>query len=174
MLRIFKNIGLILIFFIAFGCGEDLTQFNINSNLSEEIAVNISEEEQTIEYSASIDATEDSDILQNLDHIKSYQIEQISFSITDYSGPDTANLTGTLSVGNANQSFSADIQSLNIKLFADADYTIALDADQLVALESILLASNKLDISFTGSVSEVPVSFVLTVTAKTKVTVDAA
>ncbi len=174
MEKIIKRLGLLVVVFVAFSCDDDITEFNINSSLSEEIPVSATEADQNIAYEATIDAKDDSEISKNLEKIKEYDIEEVSFRVADYSGPDTANLSGTLSVGNATTTFSADIPSLNIKLFADEDYTIALSEEQLDALESILLESNQLKVTFTGSVSEVPVSFTLIITAKTKVKVDAA
>ena len=142
-------------------------------DLSEEISVSATEADQNIAYETIIDAKDDSDISENLGRIKEYQIEAVTFRVEDYNGPETANLSGTLSVGNSSTSFSADIPSINIKLFADEDYTIALSEEQLDALESILLESNQLKITFTGTVSEAPLSFTLIVTAKTKVTANA-
>ena len=173
MEKIFKRAGFLVAIFVVLSCNDDITEININSDLTEEIPVNATEADQNIAYEAMIDAKEDSDILENLDKIKEYQIEEVTFRVADYEGPETANLSGTLSVGNSLTSFSADIPSLNIKLFADEDYTIALSEEQLDALESILLESNQLKVTFSGSVSEAPLSFTLLVTAKTKVTVDA-
>ncbi|MDN5211559.1 hypothetical protein QQ020_05840 [Fulvivirgaceae bacterium BMA12] len=174
MEKIIKRLGLLVVVFVAFSCDDDITEFNINSSLSEEIPVSATEADQNIAYEATIDAKEDSEISKNLEKIKEYEVEEVSFRVADYSGPDTANLSGTLSVGNATTTFSADIPSLNIKLFADEEYTIALSEEQLDALETILLESNQLKVTFTGSVSEVPVSFTLIISAKTKVKVDAA
>ncbi len=173
MQKLFNKIGVIALVFAVFSCSDDITEININSELKEEIDVAVDETTQNISYTTSIDAAQDSDILANLDKIKSYEIEEIYFNISNYDGPDTANLSGSLSVGSGNSTFTVDIPSLNIKLFADDDYTIALNEEQLNALEALLLSSNELAVSFTGSVSEAPVSFKLIVTAKTKVKVDA-
>lgn len=174
MEKILKKSWFLVAIFVVLSCNDDIAEININSDLSEEIPVNVTEGDQNIAYEAIIDAKNDSDILENLEKIKAYEIEAVTFRVSDYEGPDTANLSGTLSVGNASTSFSADIPNINIKLFADEDYTIALSEEQLNALEGILLESNQLKITLSGSVSEAPLSFVLIVTAKTKVTVEAA
>lgn len=173
MEKISKNLWLLVAVFVVLSCDDDITEININSNLSEEIAVSATEADRNIAYEATIDAKDDSDILENLEKIKEYEIEEVNFRVADYNGPETANLSGTLSVGNANTTFAVDIPSLNIKLFAEDEYKIALSEEQLTTLEGILLASNQLSISFTGSVSEAPLSFTLIITAKTKVTVEA-
>ena len=173
MEKILTKFGFLVAIFVVLSCDDDITEININSDLSEEISVNATEADQNIAYETIIDAKDDSDISENLGRIKEYQIEAVTFRVEDYVGPETANLSGTLSVGNSSTSFSADIPSINIKLFADEDYTIALSEEQLDALESILLESNQLKITFTGSVSEAPLSFTLIITAKTKVTANA-
>lgn len=173
MEKILTKFGFLVAIFVVLSCDDDITEININSDLSEEISVNATEADQNIAYETIIDAKNDSDISENLGRIKEYQIEAVTFRVEDYDGPETANLSGTLSVGNSSTSFSADIPSINIKLFADEDYTIALSEEQLDALESILLESNQLKITFTGSVSEAPLSFTLIITAKTKVTANA-
>ena len=173
MEKILTKFGFLVAIFVVLSCDDDITEININSDLSEEISVNATEADQNIAYETIIDAKDDSDISENLGRIKEYQIEAVTFRVEDYDGPETANLSGTLSVGNSSTSFSADIPSINIKLFADEDYTIALSEEQLDALESILLESNQLKITFTGSVSEAPLSFTLIITAKTKVTANA-
>ncbi len=174
MQKLFNKLGLLALIFTVFSCSDDITEININSELKEEIDVELNDAAQNITYSTTIDASQDSDILANINKIKSYEIEKIYFNISEYEGPDTANLSGALSVGSGNSVFTVDIPSLNIKLFADDDYTIALNEEQLTALESLLLSANELAVNFTGSVSEAPVSFKLIITAKTKVKVDAA
>ncbi|MCG8317926.1 MAG: hypothetical protein MI921_00360 [Cytophagales bacterium] len=174
MKKIIKKFGFLVAVFAVLSCDDDIAEININSDLTEQIAVSATEANQNIAYETTIDAKSDSDILENLEKIKEYQIESVTFRVTDYQGPETANLSGALSVGNASTTFSADISSLNIKLFADEDYTISLSEEQLDALEKILLDSNQLKINFSGSVSEAPLSFILNVTVKTKVTVKAA
>ena len=173
MEKILGRFGFLVAIFVVLSCNDDIAEININSSLTEEIPVSATEADQNIAYETTIDAKSDSDILENLEKIKEYQIESVTFTVTEYNGPDTANLSGTLSVGNSAKTFSADIPSLNIKLFADEVYNISLSEEQLDELESILLASNQLKVTFSGSVSEAPLSFTLNVTVKTKVTVDA-
>lgn len=168
-----KNFGLLILLYAVFSCTDDLTEFNINSELSEDIDVNVSEVIQNISYSSTIDASQDRDIVSNIDKIISYEIEEVYFSISEFDGPETANMSGTISVGSGVNTYSVDIQSLNIKLFADDNYSISLSEEQLSALEGLLLSANQLEISFNGSVSEAPVSFKLTLTVKTMVKVDA-
>ncbi|MDN5201424.1 hypothetical protein QQ008_08630 [Fulvivirgaceae bacterium BMA10] len=174
MKKIGLNVGVLVIALAMFSCEDDITSINLNSELEEEVNVSAGEGQSQFTQSVTIDATQDSDIQEYLGKIKEYQIESITYRIEDYQGDASTQFSGSLTImpsGTATgNTFEYQIDPVTLSTSQGQDIPVNFSQDDLDEIEGLLRASNAVNTSVIGMLSDVPASFrlILKMTIKVK------
>lgn len=149
-----KN-NIIKIFILLFlslnlsGCDEvdELTQIDINSTLTEDVLITLSENNAALSESITINLADNSDIEPYLNQIESITVTSASYVIKNYNGIETA--TGSITI-NANSEVFGPFQHT---FFTDDQNAteFSFDASKLNALSNSLSSNNQLSLDVSGT-----------------------
>lgn len=151
---------------ISYSC-DKLTEFFVTHTFEDSYPVNLpADGPTTFSDEFSFDATDNQDVADNINNLSGYTVSKLEFSISEFL-PDTGIVSGTFSFSFKNSAGSpiGDITSLSIDnlfaLSASGDKVpIPLTQATIDAVQSEFGATNKVTAIVSGSVSEVPVSFI--------------
>ena len=144
-----KTLFILLLIFSFVSCEEvdELTQIDLNTTLTEEVQVTLSENNASLSESLTINLADNDDIEPYLNQIESITVTSASYVIKDYNGVETA--TGELTVsansevfGPFQHTFFTDDQNSSVFNF---------DASRLNALSSSLSSNNQLSLNVNGT-----------------------
>ena len=171
-----KTLKAFFILFIAVNLSscdeaEKLSQFDINAEFTEEVTVNLTEDNTTMVGSININIADDSDIADNLSNIKDIEITEASYKIKNYVGVEQA--TGSITATAASQSFGP----FEHTFFTDAQNGTSFvfeDVDKLNIVANTLQSTNQINVEFSGTHAPAQNgSFVIEVTFRINVTAQA-
>ena len=151
---------------ISYSC-DKLTEFFVTHTFEDSYPVNLpADGPTTFSDEFSFDATDNQDVADNINNLSGYTVSKLEFSISEFL-PDTGIVSGTFSFSFKNSAGSpiGNITSLSIDnlfaLSASGDKVpIPLTQATIDAVQSEFGATNKVTAIVSGSVSEVPVSFI--------------
>ncbi|MFK7833030.1 MAG: hypothetical protein AB8B52_07130 [Winogradskyella sp.] len=176
-MKITKQISLLLLVMItAFACEDldELTEFDINGDLSTSFSVAVTEDSEGMpaEFSenSTIDLASNVDIQSSIDLIQGVTVNDLTYEIDNFEGAPNATLTeGTFTFG----STTISITDVNLEESDDNNtvYTIE-DAAALNAIASALANESSITASVNGTVSGTPVSFDILLELDVTTTVD--
>lgn len=168
---------LIALAIVFTGC-DKLKDKSFEASYVKNLTIDIEESagEGTFDLQEVLNALSNENLEQVQDKIKSYDIRELSYKIWEYAGPAESMLSAEMKIISSTGTvlFSTALtpellQTLN----EDENYrTIALTAEQEKAITTELLEENAVIIQAVGSVSEVPVHFVLQVKADISATAE--
>ena len=171
-----KTLKTLVILFAAINlisCDEvdELTQVDLDATFTEEVTVNLSENNASINGNVNINLADDPDLVDYLSNIEDIQITEVSYKIKNYVGVEEA--TGTITAVAASQSFGP----YDHTFFTDAQNGTSFvfeDVDKLNTVANTLQSTNQVDVQFSGT--QAPAqngSFVIEITFKVTVTAQA-
>lgn len=168
---------LLLVSMLCFtGCS--LFEKDIEAEVKGTFFVNESTEGVNIPYSEFIviDATDDSDIRDNLDKIKDWSVQKISYSLNGFSGDPSTVFSGAMQLRSAGTtsgitSVSASVQNLNLADLSSsgAKNELNLSATDLATIAGWFDADERIEVFMQGTLSQAPTSFNLVVYIELKV-----
>lgn len=167
-----KNYILPLIAFamVFAGC-DQLKDKNFDATYAKNLTIDIDENngEGTFDLQEILNALSNENLEQVQDKIKSYDIRELSYKIWEYDGPAESLLNAEMkmlsSTGEVLFSITLDPELLQVLNSDDSYRTIPMTATEEEAIVTELLKENSVTIQAVGSVSEVPVHFVLQLVA---------
>ena len=173
------SIYLFLISALMFSCDEldELTEFDVDAGFNTTINVNIEEQTDgddssaTLSETAVIDISDNQDIADNFDLIENVSITSLTYKIINYLGDDDATIT------NASITFGSttiDIDDINLKNADESNTVYEIEnTSQLGTIGNFLENNPVINIVLNGTVSSTPVQFDIRVNLETNVTIDA-
>lgn len=154
-----------------------LLEQDIDGELSASIPVNESQEGVNLQYSntAVLSADSDKDIKDNLDKIKDWSVQKISYSITGFSDDPSITFSGSIGFSRRSDnspSITASVSNLEFAKVTDngQKYTVNLSEADLAKIAAILDADQAIKVYWNGVLSQGPVSCSVVVYAKVKIT----
>lgn len=165
---------------IAYSCSliEKFTELDIESEMKLSYKIELDETDNTIDEEDIVSLEDDEDLDEYLDNLEKIQVDSIKLSITEYSGPETCAISGTLSYakmdGTGGDSFH-ELTNFDIKGYFDSAemYKILYDTDKIVAFSNLLLEEKSLKVFLKGTATDAPVTFKLNVIVYSNITVQA-
>lgn len=152
---------------ISYSC-DQLADFIVNHTFEDSRPVNLPADGPTT-YSDEIplDATDNQDIADNIEHISGYTVNNLKYSISEFL-PDTGIVSGTFSFSFENSAGNpvGDMTSISV----DNLYALSASEDKVDipmtqstkdAVQAEFIASHKIILVVSGTVSEVPASFIV-------------
>jgi hypothetical protein len=125
----------------------------------------------------TINAADDPDISANLDNIKSYEVDNVSITVTNVDAADpTANISNlNIEFSDANGSvIISNSPELNLVALAAAGKTdLELDADKLEGIKAMIESGEDFKMETRVTVEKGPASFNLTISIEGKIIVGA-
>ena len=153
-----------------------LFEHDIDGELSASIPVDESKQDQNIQYSNSMNlsANSDKDIKDNLDKIKGWTVQQISYSITGYNDDPSTSFSGTLGFSRRSANSPTITASVTNLIFDNVSdngqkYKVNLSETDLAGLAKILDSDQEIKVYWNGTLSQGPVSCSVKVYAKVKI-----
>ncbi|MBK5279701.1 MAG: hypothetical protein JJE09_12650 [Bacteroidia bacterium] len=130
----------------------------------------ISSAPKSYNYTKTLDATQNADVVKYKDKIKEFKVNKIAYVISGYSAPGGAVTftNGTLSIASSGKTI-ASATSVNLQSTAETELTA--DTAGFNELAELLKADKSETVKLTGTFSSTPVAF--TVTAYFYVTITA-
>ncbi len=159
----------------AFLSGCSLLEGNFSGEAEVTFGIYESKAEQNITYSdvRVIDAADDEDIRDNLDKVKDWQVEEISYTIRNYDGDPSATFSGSMGFSresSTSPTITASVNNLKLNdLNNGAMQKLALSGTDLATMASWLDKDQKIKVYLSGVLSQGPVMFDLVVSAKIKI-----
>ncbi len=123
---------------------------------------------------STVKATDDKDIRDNLDKVKNWSVEEISYQIKNFQGDPDVTFTG--SIGFSKKSASSPgiilgVTGINLSSLNNGQKTVvALSSSDLATMASWMDSDHEMKVYFQGVLSQGPVSFDMVVYAKIKIT----
>lgn len=157
---------LIALAFAFTGCDE-LKEKSFDASYAKNLTVDVDENsgDGAFDISEVLNALSNENLEQVQDKIKSYDIREMSYKIWEYDGPVTSEMQGEIKIlnGNGDVLFSSAIApELLVDMNADEAYRlIEMTDEEEKVITDALLNDNSVTVRATGTVSEVPVHFVL-------------
>ncbi len=145
--------------------GEVHTTFFINENSTD----------SNITYSdvTTLDAKDDKDIRDNIDKVKNWAVEKISYQIKNYQGPSDATFSGTIGfspASSASPTITTSASGLNLSSLNNGPkQTVGLSTADFAKMASWFEKDQKIKVYMQGVLSQGPVSFDLVLYAKIKI-----
>lgn len=171
-----KTLKALIILFAAINfssCDEidELTQIDLNTTFTEEVTINLTENNSNINGSVNINLADDPDLVDYLSNIEDIEITEASYKIKNYVGVEDA--TGSITATAASQSFGPYEHAF----FTDAQsgtFFVFEDVAKLNTVANTLQSTNQVNIQFSGTHAPAQNgSFVIEVTFKLTVTAQA-
>lgn len=151
-----------------FDKADDVT---FNRTLDQNIAVSETSSGKDVPYEQEIvlDATTDSEIERYKDKIKGFEVKKINYTISSYTGDFSTIFNGILAFGDeagSTSNVSATITNLDLKAAYTAGtvFELTIPASDVAKVESMLKDKKAVKVYLTGTLSQTPVSFVMSVT----------
>jgi hypothetical protein len=175
-MKTIKNMKKFVILFAVIalvGCDEvdELTQIDFDTDITEEITVNLTEDNTSFTGNIMINLADNSDIEDYLSNIEDIEITEASYIIKNYVGEELA--TGTITATAASQNFGP----YNHTFFTDAQNGTVFpfnDVNKLNTVANTLQSTNQLNVQLSGTQDPAQNgSFVIEVTFKLNVTAQA-
>ncbi len=121
----------------------------------------------------TLNALDNKDIRDNLDKVKSWSVEKVSYALKNYQGDPSTTFSDTFgfspsSSGSASITIAVSGVNLN-DLNNGSKQALALSSNDLATMASWFEKDNALKVYMTGTLSQGPVSFDLVVYAKIKI-----
>lgn len=157
---------LIALAIVFTGC-DQLKDKNFDATYAKNLTIDIDETngDGSFDLQEVLNALSNENLEQVQDKIKSYDIREISYKIWEYAGPAESMLNAEMKIISSTGAvlFSSALdQDLLQTMNDDPSYRmIELSAEQKDAITTELLKENSVIIKAVGTVSEVPVHFVL-------------
>lgn len=173
MKNVTQKLGSIAILFAVFtlmSCDEveELTQFDFETEFTEEFTVNLSDEGTSLSESITINLSDNEDVAPYIGNIEEIEITEASYVIKNYVGMEEA--TGSISATAASQNFGPYEHTF----YTDAQSATSFefnDVDKLNTVADSLLSNNEVEVQFSGTQNPAQNgSFVIEVTFKLNVT----
>ena len=175
-----KRIFLLLITVVAISYSCDkLEEFLIDHTFEESYPVNLTANDPTtFGQEFHYDATDNQEVADNINDLSGYKVNSLKFSVSEFL-PDTGIVSGVFSFYFKNSAGNqiGDMTSLSIDnlfaLSASGDKVdVPLSPETVTAVQNEFGATNKVTAVFSGSVSDVPVSFIATLFLTIGINVD--
>ena len=119
---------------------------------------------------------DDAEVESVKETIEAYSIEEISFRIWDYAGPEEAAFTGSMDLGRVSDNLiqvSHDISGTSVKDLQDAGkQELTLSAVQIETIKTSLLNDHGIKVFFHGDVDEAPMSFTVQILVRVNATAE--
>lgn len=170
----------ITILFLAlvtvFSCDEldKLTEFDVTEDFDTSVNVSIDDNnggmEASVNQSSTINIADNQDVKDNLDLIESVTINELTYQIANFDGPEGATITEA-SINFADVSIS--VADINLGE-ADANNTVFTisDSGKIGNIANILKNNNELTVTVTGTISSTPASFDVVVNLDATIKID--
>lgn len=150
---------------------DELTQIDFDTDITEEITVNLSDASDSFTGNVMINLADNSDIEEYLSNIEDIQITEASYILKNYVGEEIA--TGSITATAASQSFGPYSHTF----FTDAQNGTVFEFDDAAKLNTVantLQNTNQLNVQFSGTQDPAQNgSFIIEVTFKLNVTAQA-
>lgn len=152
--------------------GCSLFEKDIEAEVDGTFFVNESDQGEDIQYSdfILINATQDSDISDNLDKIKEWSVKKISYSLSGFDGDASTTFSGSVSIKALNPSsgttsVSASVSNINLQDLSSSGEKVALSLSQteLATIAGWFDSDERVEIYAQGTLSKAPTSFNLTI-----------
>ena len=166
-------VSLLIAVFLS-GC--NLLEGDFSGEVHTTFMVNESNSGSNITYNdvRIINAEDNSDIRDNVDKVKNWSVEKLSYQIQNYQGSASTTFSGSLGFSKASASspaISVSVSGLNLSsLNNGAKQDVGLTASNFATIASWLDSDHKVKVYMQGVLSQGPVSFDLVVYAKIKIT----
>ena len=172
-----KKIILLIIVSLALPISQcTLIEEDIDGELSTTIPVNETQQGTNIDYEDSqiLSADSDKDISDNLDKIKSWDVQKISYSIMGFKDDPSITFSGSVGFSRRNEnspSITASVSNLEFAKITDngKKYKISLSDTDLAKIASIFDSDQAIKVYWKGVLSQGPMSCSVKVYAKVKV-----
>jgi len=163
---------------ISYSC-DKLTEFLVNHTFEDSFPVDLpADGPTTYGEEFSFDATDNQEVADNINSLSGYTVSSLKFSISEFV-PDTGIVSGFFSFYFKNSSGSqiGDMTTLSVdNLFALSasgdEVDVPLTQGTIDAVQSEFGSTNKVKAVVSGSVSEVPVNFIVNVFLEIEIKVD--
>lgn len=165
-------VSLLALMFLS-GCS--LLEADFNGEAEAWFTINESKEESNITYNDEmlLDAAEEDDIADNLDKIKDWTVEKVSYAVKNYQGDPAATFSGSMGFSKASgiaPTITVSVSGLNLNSLNDGPrQTLSLTANELATMASWLEDDPKIKVYIQGVLSQGPIFFDLVVYANVKV-----
>lgn len=151
-------------------------EHDIDGELSASIPVNESKEDQNLQYfnSMILSANSDDEIKDNLDKVKDWTVNQISYSIAGYNGDPSTSFSGSLGFSRRNANTPTITASVSNLIFDDVSdngqkYKVNVSEADLAEIAKILDSDQEIKVYWNGVLSQGPVNCSVKVYAKVKI-----
>lgn len=171
-----KLSALVFAFLTIISCDalDELTEFDINDNLTTTFNVSVEEDPQSMPQSfnetTTISITSNQEIQDNIDLIQNVSVNSMTYEISNFTGAEGAIVTeASLNIGSS----SIAVADINLQQ-SDTDntvYTVA-DSSTFNTIGNALQNNTTITASVTGTVNDTPVVFNVKVTMAITVTID--
>lgn len=162
-----KNFVYIVLVIALVGCDKDgFKLFDADVKLSKSFDVDVPAEAplMTVTFGNTFDATTDPEIKSVVNRIDRYEVNSVSYSISEYSGEPTMLEEGIVTVkdDDGSELGSVTITNVNLQALNDAgEQVLPFEASEINQIEAALKEDNKLNLSFTATIDNKPVAFKL-------------
>ena len=153
-----------------------LLEQDIDGELSTSVPVNESKQDKNIQYSNSmiLSANSDKDIKDNLDKIKDWSVQAISYSIMGYDDDPSTSFSGSLGFSRRSANAPTITASVSNLIFANVTdngqkYKVNLSEADLAGIAKMLDADQEIKVYWKGTLSQGPVNCSVKVYAKVKI-----
>lgn len=176
-----KKVNYLFVLFaiVFFSCEDDidnLTETEVSTTLTESFNVSVAEGGAlTQSLMQSLNAGDNDDIKSVLSSVEGYEVNSVTFTITDYVGANDIMLESTMVtfevVGGS--SILATAEDVVISDVVGVAQDLPFNANALTSLgETLLTNGGTVDIGASSTVSGSPVSFTITINVEVTATID--
>lgn len=158
----------IVLFLISASCGDDgVALFDKDVTFTKSVNVDVPENAQmSFLIERNINAATNPEVENIVEQIDSYTLNQVSYSVSNYSGEPTTLKEATIVVESTTGEQLATSKLTNVALQAisgDGAQVINFDQSEIDAVEQELLENNAVDLILLAEIDNTPVAFQLDV-----------
>jgi hypothetical protein len=175
MKKFISNKGTIVFLMMVFFSGCSLLEADFSGEVEAYFAVNESNAGSNISYNEVkvLNATDEEDIRDNLDKVKDWTVEKVTYAIKNYQGDPSTTFSGTLGFSEASgtsPSISTSVSGLNLSSLSNGPrQALGLSGNDLATMASWLDSDPKIKVYLKGNLSQGPIYFDLVVYANLKI-----
>lgn len=141
-------------------------------------SISVSNAEGSYSSSITLDATTDPEVAKYKEKIQNIELNEVTYTVSNYVGPDDATFTGDILFGVAgdiDKLGSVSISGLNLSDASTSgdEMDLNLSQDEVNAVALQLKDDKTVLVTMAGEFSDGPVSFIVTVKVDAKITADA-
>ena len=174
-IRIIAAMTLLTFTFAACDKVEDLLEFDLDFSLDETFSVvTTSPDDVTYSDTRTINVNDDGNISENLDNIKSYEVEKVTITVTNLvtnGTPSISDMAFALTHSTGNITIEST-QTLSLSaLQASGATDLGVSPDLLNKIKEMFVAGGDITLGAVATVENGPASFDITISIEGKITI---